>query len=220
MRNPPFVTRALPCTAAAMLALALAGCATRGVEAPDLVPLAAVAPGVQQDMRYHGANNFMGRPVAGYAAPTCWLSRPAAQALRSAQQELEPLGLRLKVFDYYPRVPKEALFQRGYIAARSGHSRGSTVDLTLVVTDGLRARQVLFGPLADGAEVDMGTPFDLFDAHSHTEDADQSPDVQRNRRWLRALMERHGWRNLPEEWWHFTLRNEPYPDRYFDLPVR
>lgn len=246
MRNPPFVTRALPHAAAAMLALALAGCATRGVEAPDLVPLAAVAPGVQQDMRYHGADNFMGRPVAGYAAPTCWLSRPAAQALRSAQQELEPLGLRLKVFDcyrpqqavddfvrwgndladqrtkpaYYPRVPKEALFQRGYIAARSGHSRGSTVDLTLVVIDGLRARQVLFGPLADGAEVDMGTPFDLFDAHSHTEDADQSPDVQRNRRWLRALMERHGWRNLPEEWWHFTLRNEPYPDRYFDLPVR
>jgi len=133
-----------------MLALALAGCATRGVEAPDLVPLAAVRRGYSRTCATTG-HNFMGRPVAGYAAPTCWLSRPAAQALRSAQQELEPLGLRLKVFDcyrpqqavddfvrwgndladqrtkptYYPRVPKEALFQRGYIAARSGHSRAA-----------------------------------------------------------------------------------------------
>ena len=88
MRNPPFVTRALPHAAAAMLALALAGCATRGVEAPDLVPLAAVAPGVQQDMRYHGANNFMGRPVAGYEAGVCWLSRVAAESLAAVQKEL------------------------------------------------------------------------------------------------------------------------------------
>ncbi len=243
-------------------ALALAGCALRGeppqgsaaaeaaaamVEAPpDLVPLASVAPAVLQDMRYHGARNFLGRPVAGYAAPHCWLSRAAAQALQAAQQEIAPLGLRFKVFDcyrpqsavddfvrwgqdladqktkkdYYPRVPKEELFQRGYIAERSGHSRGSTVDLTLVVADGRRASRVLAGPLADGDEVDMGTPFDLFDDRSHTDHADLSPDVRHNRHWLRALMQRHGWRNLPEEWWHYTLQNEPYPGRYFDLPVR
>lgn len=247
----------------AAMAMGLAGCAQRGAPplaapgpapgavpsappAPDLVPLASVAPSIQQDMRYHGARNFLGRPVAGYAAPRCWLSRPAAQALRAAQDEIAPQGLRLKVFDcyrpqaavddfvrwardladqktkraYYPRVPKDELFQRGYIAERSGHSRGSTVDLTLVVADGRRASHVLQGPLADGDEVDMGTPFDLFDERSHTDYTNLSPDVRHNRHWLRALMERHGWRNLPEEWWHYTLQGEPYPDRYFDLPVR
>lgn len=240
--------------AAVVLWLALAGCAQRtGLEAPmgsggrdELVPLSALAPDVQQDMRYHGAHNFMGRPVVGYEAPRCWLSRPAAQALRGVQDELRPQGLRLKVFDcyrpqravddfvrwgrdaadqktkaaYYPRVPKEELFQRGYIAERSGHSRASTVDLTLVVADSLRARRVLRGPLADTEEVDMGTPFDLFDTRSHTEDRSQPPDVRHNRLWLRALMQRHGWRNLPEEWWHYTLQAEPFPERYFDQPVR
>jgi len=161
------------------------------------------------------------------------------------QRDVEPLGLTLKVFDcyrpqravddfvrwgkdlqdqstkaeYYPRVPKQELFRRGYIAERSGHSRASTVDVTLVVLDGRRARQVLTGPLADGGEVDMGTPFDLFDERSHTADTSLAPDVQRNRQWLRALMQRHGWRNLPEEWWHYTLEPEPYPQRYFDVPV-
>lgn len=214
--------------------------------APDLVPLASVAPAIEQDLRYRGARNFLGRPVAGYEHAQCWLARPAAQALASAQREVAPLGLRLKVFDcyrpqravddfvrwgrdladqktraeYYPRVPKDELFKRGYIAERSGHSRGSTVDLTLVVVDGVRARQALAGPLADGQEVDMGTPFDLFDERSHTDNADLPPDVQKNRQWLRALMQRHGWRNLPEEWWHFTLQGEPYPDRYFDVPLR
>lgn len=222
-----------------------AGQAARPGAAPDLVPLASVAPAIEQDLRYRGARNFLGRPVAGYERAQCWLTRPAAQALAGVQREAAPLGLRLKVFDclrpqravddfvrwgrdlqdqkmradYYPRVPKGELFQRGYIAERSGHSRGSTVDLTLVVVDGVRARQVLAGPLADGQEADMGTPFDLFDERSHTDNAELPPDVQQNRQWLRALMQRHGWRNLPEEWWHFTLQNEPYPDRYFDVPL-
>ncbi len=249
--------------AAAALLAALAGCAVpqrgagdgaspgggqvgAGAGTPDLVPLASVAPAIEQDMRYHGARNFLGRPVAGYEAAQCWLSRPAAQALAAVQREATPLGLRVKVFDcyrpqravddfvrwgrdlanqkmraeYYPRVPKDELFQRGYIAERSGHSRASTVDLTLVVVDGLRAREVLAGPLADGQEVDMGTPFDLFDERSHTDDREQPPDVQKNRQWLHALMQRHGWRNLPEEWWHYTLQQEPYPQDYFDVPVR
>ncbi len=235
---------------AAGVVLMLGGCALPGAgsggAADGLVPLASVAPGVQQDMRYHGSDNFLGRPVAGYEAARCWLSPPAAQALAAVQREVEPLGLRVKVFDcyrpqaavddfvrwgrdlqdqktkaaYYPHVPKEALFQRGYIAERSGHSRGSTVDLTLVVVDGVRARQVLAGPLADGSEVDMGTPFDLFDERSHTDSTEQPPDVQKNRQWLRALMQRHGWRNLPEEWWHYTLEREPWPQRYLNVPVR
>lgn len=213
---------------------------------PDLVALRAVAPGIRQSMRYAGRHNFMGRPVAGYEAPECWLSRRAADSLAAVQQELDGYGLRLRVFDcyrpqsavndfvrwgkdlsdqknkdmYYPRVPKSELFKRGYIAEKSGHSRGSTVDLGLDVADSLLARKQVRGPLADGIAVDMGTPFDLFDEQSHTDNADQSPDVQHNRRWLRALMQRHGWRNLPEEWWHYTLQDEPYPDRYFDIPVR
>lgn len=234
----------------------MAGCAHRAGDTaqqaakdparPQLVALRTVAPQVQQDMRYFGRDNFMGRPVAGYEAAQCWLSRPAALSLAAVQRELAGQGMRLKVFDcyrpqaavddfvrwgrdlqdqknkpaYYPRVPKSELFQRGYIAEKSGHSRASTVDLTVLVVDGARASRSVRGPLADGQEVDMGTPFDLFDERSHTDNAEQSPDVQYNRRWLRSLMQRHGWRNLPEEWWHFTLENEPYPDRYFDIPVR
>ena len=239
--------------AALLLATLLAGCAApAGGERQDsalpagFVYLHAVAPDVQQDMRYHGSNNFLGRPVAGYQAPACILSEPAARAVQAAQAQVRPLGLTIKVFDcyrpqtavndfvrwgsdlsdqktkpgYYPAVPKTELFQRGYIAEKSGHSRGSTVDVTLVVVDGLRASKVVRGPLADGQEVDMGSPFDLFDARSHTDNPHLSPDVQHNRRWLRTLLAQHGFRNLPEEWWHYTLDPEPHPDRYFDFAVR
>ena len=240
--------------------LLIAGCAQNmGATAPqkvtaaaparaaaDLVPLATLAPGVRQDMRYASSHNFMGRPVAGYEAGVCWLSRAAAQSLAEVQQELAGDGLALKVYDcyrpqtavndfvrwgrdladqknkdmYYPRVPKNELFKRGYIAEKSGHSRGSTVDMTLVAVDAERASKRVHGPLADGVEVDMGTPFDLFDEQSHTDNPQQSPDVQHNRRWLRALMQRHGWKNLPEEWWHYTQVGEPYPEQYFDMPVK
>ena len=216
-----------------------------GALPPGFVHLHAVVPDALQDMRYHGSHNFLGRPVAGYGSPTCILTERAARALRAAQEQLRLRGLTIKVFDcyrpqtavndfvrwgadladqatkaaYYPSVPKAELFQRGYIAEKSGHSRGSTVDLTLVVVDGLRAAKVLRGPLADGQEVDMGSPFDMFDVRSHTENADLSPDVQHNRRWLRALLAQQGFRNLPEEWWHYTLADEPFPDRYFDFAV-
>ena len=210
------------------------------------VTLASLVPDAVQDMRYYSANNFVGRPVAAYDAATCILSEPAALALQAAQVELRAKGMTLKVFDcyrpqaavddfvhwgrdlsdqktkpaFYPDVPKEELFQRGYIAEKSGHSRGSTVDMTVVVMDGQRASQVLRGPLADGMDADMGTPFDWFGTQSHTEDRTLSPDVQHNRQWLRALMQRQGFRNLPEEWWHYTLQPEPYPDRYFNFSVR
>ena len=234
---------------------ALGGCAQspNGVDAQaaaaptqPLIALDTLAPAIEQDMRYHGAHNFMGRPVDGYAAPRCWLSRPAAAALVEVQREAAKHGLRVKVFDcyrpqravndfvrwgkdwgdqatkaqFYPRVPKQELFSRGYIAERSGHSRASTVDMSLVVVDAAAARRVLQGALAAQREVDMGTPFDLFDERSHTETQLVAAAARHNRLWLRALMERHGWRNLPEEWWHFTLRDEPFPDRYFDQPVQ
>ena len=242
-------TLALACTAAL-----LAACAAAPAPAPTpadtpsgaLVPLASVAPTVVQDMRYFTHRNFVGRPIAGYQAPQCWLSRPAAQALAQVQQALAGQGLGLKVFDcyrpqqavddfvrwgadladqrtkaeYYPRVPKSELFARGYIAEKSGHSRASTADLTLVVHDATRAARVLQGPLVARQEVDMGTPFDLFDEQSHTESANVSAPARHNRLWLRTLMQQHGWRNLPEEWWHYTLVNEPWPQRYFTEPVR
>ena len=236
---------------------ALAGCAVPGSSAlapvaterdmaAGFVHLAALVPDAIQDMRYHGADNFVGRPVAAYDAGVCILSEPAARALQAAQAELHTVGMTLKVFDcyrpqaavddfvrwgrdlsdqktktaFYPDVPKEELFERGYIAAKSGHSRGSTVDLTVVVLDAKRAGRVVRGPLAEGTDVDMGTPFDWFGVQSHTENSTLSPDVQHNRRWLRALLQRQGFQNLPEEWWHYTLQPEPYPERYFNFSVR
>lgn len=230
----------------------LAACAAPRGPAPDqamptgFVHLAALVPDAVQDMRYHGSENFLGRPVAAYEAATCILSQPAAHALQAVQAELRTQGLALKVFDcyrpqaavddfvrwgrnladqktkpdFYPDVPKAELFQRGYIAEQSGHSRGSTVDLTVVVVNAQRASQVVRGPLADGMDVDMGTPFDWFGVQSHTDHPMLAPDVQDNRRWLRALLQRHGFRNLPEEWWHYTLHNEPHPERYFNFAVR
>lgn len=153
------------------VASSLFGCAHQRdstmAQVPDLVPLSQVVPQAQQDMRYFGKNNFMGRPIAGYEAPACWLSRPAAMSLAQVQQALVAHGMTLKVFDcyrpqtavddfvhwgkdlqdqknkaqYYPNVPKEELFTRGYIAEKSGHSRASTVDLTVAVTDSQRASQ-------------------------------------------------------------------------------
>ena len=222
-------------------------CTVAAAERPnDFVDLSSVTPHIVVEVRYHAGHSFVAEPVRGYQAPVCLLTRPAAEALARVQARLEPHGLGLKVYDcyrpqtavndfvrwskdmadqknkdmYYPRVPKNELFKRGYIAEKSGHSRASTADLTLMVVDARRASKHVNGPLADGIDVDMGTPFDMFDEQSHTGNARLSPDVQHNRRWLRTLMQRNGWKNLPEEWWHYTLIAEPYPDQYFDVPVR
>lgn len=221
---------------ALVLFVLAAGCAHPGEGEPHLVALAAVGPGVDQAMRYAGSENFVGAPVDGYEAPVCLLSEPAARALAAVQQDLAAEGLGLRVFDcyrpqravahfarwardladqrtkerYYPRVDKTELFEKGYIAERSGHSRGSTVDLTL-----LERR-----PDGSLREVDMGTEFDLFDPRSHTESPEIAAAPLAARLRLRAAMARRGFRNLPVEWWHYTLENEPYPDRYLDVPVR
>ncbi|MDX3907839.1 MAG: M15 family metallopeptidase [Pigmentiphaga sp.] len=236
------------CLAAAALMAPGAQAQTTPLPIPvGFVHLTDVVQSVRLDIRYHGSANFMGRPAAGYDAPTCILTEPAAQRLRLVQRELRPQGLTLKVFDcyrpqravndfvswtrdpndqkakaqYFPDVAKESLLERGYLAQRSSHSRGSTVDLALAALDpGQTAALPTRGPLLPNGEVDMGTPFDLFDVKSHTDNPDLPEDVRHNRQFLKGLMARHGFRNLPEEWWHYTLADEPYPDTYFNFPVR
>ena len=200
---------------------------------PGFVRLGDAIPGIVLDVRYYGTDNFVGAPVDGYEAPTAILTQPAADALRQVQESLQAQGFGLKVFDafrpqtavdhfvrwaadaadrrtkaeYYPDVLKSELFARGYIAEMSGHSRGSTVDLTVV-------------RLSDGAELDMGTPFDFFGAESAVDYAELTAAQHANRRLLADAMQAHGFQPYPEEWWHYTLADEPYPDTYFDFPVR
>lgn len=197
------------------------------------VDAAAVVDGLAVDMRYFGAHNFVGTKIDGYEAPRCLLTVAAADALATVQRELAGRGLGLKVFDcyrpqravahfmrwaqniddvngkteFYPDVDKLDLFKEGYIAERSGHSRGSTVDLTVV-------RQ------ADASELDMGSPFDLFSPKSWPSDRSVSALAENNRALLTAAMTSAGFRPYDKEWWHFTLANDPFPDTYFDFPVR
>lgn len=200
---------------------------------PAFVDASSVVPGLVVELRYLGANNFVGARIDGYEKPVCYLTRPAAEALANVQRDLVAKGLGLKVFDcyrparavahfvrwaraiddvkmksrFYPGEDKRQLFSRGYLASRSGHSRGSTVDLTVVT-------------LADKAELDMGTPFDFFSARSWPGDRSVSVDAQRNRRTLSDAMRKRGFLPHSKEWWHFTLRREPFPDTYFDFAVR
>ena len=189
-------------------------------------------PGLVQEIRYFGDNNFVGRPIDGYEAPECILSIEAAEALASAQEALSEFGLGLKVFDcyrpqravtnfaewardpddtsrmadYYPNVPKDELFERGYIAERSGHSRECAVDLTII-------------DLATSEEIDMGSGYDLFDPLSWPSDLRPTADQRANRMLLQRVMVDAGFNLLDEEWWHFWLTEEPYPDTYFDFLV-
>jgi zinc D-Ala-D-Ala dipeptidase len=198
----------------------------------DFVDAATVVPGLVVEMRYAGAHNFTGGPVDGYQAPHCLLTREAATALTEVARDLAPRGLVVKVFDcyrpvravmnfvrwardlndqkmkaeFYPDVDKRTLFRDGYIASHSGHSRGSTMDLTLAKTD--------------GTELDMGTHFDFFSPKSWTADPTIAPEQHANRMLLAAAMRRRGFRGYDKEWWHFTLRGEPFPNTYFDFPVQ
>jgi D-alanyl-D-alanine dipeptidase len=199
----------------------------------DFVDAATVVPGLVVEMRYFGSHNFVGRPIDGYVRPVCLLVRPAAEALAQVGRDLAPNGLALKVFDcyrparavahfvrwardladvarkseFYPAVDKRNLFRDGYIASRSGHSRGATVDLTLVRR-------------ADGRDLDMGTPFDFFGVRSWPSNRQVGAEARRNRALLAQAMRRRGFVPYKQEWWHFTLRNEPYRHRTFDFPVR
>ncbi|MET2984227.1 M15 family metallopeptidase [Aureibaculum conchae] len=191
-----------------------------------------VIPKLRTDLRYYSDNNFIGRPIDGYNKPKCILTVEAAEALKKVQQEFEKLGFGLLVFDayrpqravnqfikwaqdttdtkmkekYYPNIDKKDLFKEEYISAKSGHSRGSTVDLTIV-------------SLKTGHILDLGSDFDLFDERSNV----NYKNVTKNQRSIRLMLQRrmvkHGFKPHEKEWWHFTLAKEPYPDTYFDFSI-
>lgn len=226
----------------------------------DFVALQDVDPSILQDIRYYTPHNFTGDPVNGYLAPLCILTRQAADALARAQRDFVEDGFTLKVYDcyrpqravdqfvswaenladermkaeFYPRVEKSALFADGYIAERSGHSRGSTVDLTLVPLPAGPTPSYLPGqPLIDCTapqavrfpdnSIDMGTGFDCFDTMANTSDPRINGEQTKNRTLLLEGLERYGFVNYDKEWWHFTYRpadiGEPFPDTIFDFPV-
>ncbi len=198
------------------------------------VVLADYVPGVIQEIRYYSTYNFIGDRIDGYEEPCALITKEAARALKAVSNEMNVQGYRLKIFDayrpatavkhfvlwgiedldlrmkpfFYPDLEKQELFIKGYVASKSSHSRGSTVDLTLL-------------DMATGKELDMGSPFDLFSEISHPDyrGPEITDEQYNNRMILRNSMIRNGFVPIDCEWWHFTLDNEPYPDTYFDFPV-
>lgn len=196
------------------------------------VLLADCVPAVIQEIRYYSGYNFIGERIDGYEEPCAIITKEAARALKTVSNEMLVQGYRLKIFDayrpvsavkqfvlwgiededirmkqyFYPDLQKQELFAKGYIAKLSSHSRGSTVDLTLL-------------DMATGKEVDMGSPFDLFSEASHPDYKGITEEQYNNRMTLRRVMIRNGFEPIDCEWWHFTLKNEPYPDTYFEFPV-
>ena len=196
------------------------------------VLLADYVPQIVQEIRYYSTYNFIGDRIDGYEEPCALLTIEAARALKAVSSEMIVQGYRLKVFDayrpacavkhfvlwgiedqdlrmkpyFYPDLEKQELFVKGYIAKQSSHSRGSTVDLTLL-------------DMRTGKELDMGSPFDLFSEVSHPDYRGITEEQYANRMLLQHAMVRCGFRPIDCEWWHFTLENEPYPDTYFEFPV-
>lgn len=221
----------------------------------DFVDVGTIIPPMQFDMRYASGHNFVGRRIHGYEEDACLLTGAAATALKKVEEKLVPMGLTLKAYDcyrpqravddfvqwaadpnntamkaeFYPVVPKDRLFDEGYIAAHSGHSRGSTIDLAIVPLDSAIPRMTEKTAAADCAapqavrfpdnSLDFGTAFDCFSPLSHPSYPGISSQAKANRLLLRSLMTDAGFVPLDAEWWHFTLKNEPYPNTYFDFPV-
>lgn len=200
---------------------------------PDgFVYLDEIIPSAQFDIRYFTENNFIGERINGYHAPLAIMTKAAAEALQKVHAELEEQGYNLLIYDayrpqkavdhfvawsedpddtkmkeqYYPDLDKTQLFQLGYIASQSGHSRGSTVDLTLI-------------DLKTGEELDMGGSFDFFGEKSHHGTDLINEEQTANRNILKEAMEKHGFIAYPEEWWHYTYRDEPFPAKYFDFDI-
>lgn len=196
------------------------------------VEIHQVIPNIVYDIRYYSSDNFVGARVDGYLKPTAYISNEAALALKKVQEVLNKEGLGLKVFDayrpqkavdhfvrwgqvvtdtltkqtYYPEINKASVFQLGYVAKKSGHTRGSTIDLTII---NIKTKEAL----------DMGSPWDFFGAISHHGSSLVNGTQTANRNKLRNLMLQHGFKLYANEWWHYTLKNEPYPDTYFDFDV-
>lgn len=198
----------------------------------DFVLVSEQIPSLKIELRYHSTNNFIGDTIDGYSANKLFLTQKATDQLIKVQDHLNKQGYGLKVFDgyrpqmavdhfvrwardlndtlkkteYYPRVLKQHLFKEGYIASKSGHSRGSTVDLTIIF-------------LSSGKELDMGSSFDFFGPESGIENRNLSEEQKANRTLLKETMNRYGFRSYDKEWWHFTVRDEPFTDQYFDFPI-
>ncbi|MFK4147362.1 M15 family metallopeptidase [Streptomyces sp. NPDC004065] len=260
MTRLPHAVRALITTVATLLTVTAAPAGARAAAEPkapaDFVALGTVDPTIIQEIRYHTPHNFVGERVDGYREPLCVLTRPAAEALHRAQRQLLRRGYTLKVYDcyrpqravdhfvrwardlddqsmkgeFYPDVDKTRLFEDGYIAAKSGHSRGSTLDLTIVRLPAVPTRPYVPGePLVPcyaprgqrfpDNSLDMGTGYDCFDTLAHTLDPRIKGRQRANRLLLKNTLERLGFVNLAEEWWHYTFKPEPSPDTYFDFPV-
>lgn len=241
-----------------LLAVSLTGWVNASERPDAFVEIREVIPDAILDIRYYTEHNFVGTRVDGYEAPKCYLTRDAAQALARVQADLTPFGFGIKIYDcfrpqravdhfvrwardvqdtatkteFYPAVDKRHLFRDGYIAARSGHSRGSTVDLSIVELPpavqpefilGVTVQRECFLPANERFEdnsIDMGTGFDCFHERSHPKNPDLNTQQRLNRLLLKTLMEKHGFKYYDKEWWHFTLADEPFPDTYFDFVVK
>ena len=195
------------------------------------VLLSDYVPAIVQEIRYYSTYNLIGERIDGYEEPCAIITKEAARAFKAVSNEMNVKDYRLKIFDayrpanavkhfvlwgiedldqrmkpfFYPDLEKTALFELGYIASKSSHSRGSTVDLTLL-------------DMATGKEVDMGSPFDFFNEVSHPDYKGITDEQYENRMTLRNAMVKHGFEPIDCEWWRFTLKNEPYPSTCFEFP--
>ncbi len=199
---------------------------------PNFVYLTDYIPDVKLDLRYASNNNFMGRPVSGYKKPVCIVTKPTAEKLKEINAELKKYNLSILIYDayrpqkavrnfvlwakdekdtlmkkaYYPKLSKKELFKKGYIASKSRHSSGSTVDLTLY---SLKYKEPL----------DMGSPYDYFGKESWVDYTNLTKEQKYNRIFLLRMMQKYGFRSYQKEWWHFTLKKEPYRNHYFDFDI-
>ena len=196
----------------------------------DFAPVYSVIYDAAYDLRYYSNNNFTGKRIKGYNAPIAYMTKESLKALNVAAADLRKQGYRLLIWDtyrpqkavnnfvqwindpkdagdksFYPNLKKSYLLKGGYIASKSGHSRGSTIDLTIIKKD--------------GSYVDMGGTFDLFSEISHPNYEKLTNEQKKNRAILRTAMIKAGFKGISSEWWHYTLKNEPYPDTYFDFDV-
>lgn len=226
----------------------------------DFVEIRSVNKTIEVEARYASDWNFIGRPAAGYLANKCYLTKKAALALSKVQKLLRKKNLGLLAFDcfrparavadfvawtkntkdsdmkpiFYPDEPKESLIERGYIADRSGHSRGSTIDLTIIDTRRLKPPAKAWpllqfreektdcrsqSNISSTSQLDMGTMFDCFSVLANTLNPEISITAKSNRKILLDAMESSGFSNYEKEWWHFTLKDEPFKDAYFDFPI-
>ncbi len=197
----------------------------------DFIPIYTVIDDAAYDIRYYSSNNFTGNKINGYKAPIAYMTKDGAKALVIAADNLRKQGYRLLIWDtyrpqkavdnfvewindpnnkgdksFYPSLEKSDLLEGQYIMSKSGHTRGSTVDLTLIKKD--------------GSFVDMGGTFDLFSEISHPDYKKLTREQKKNRKILHDAMIQAGFKGIDSEWWHFTLENEPYPDTYFDFDIK